>query len=51
MFTKKTFIATAKIVHKLPVKERKSTAERFARQYAKDNPRFDKSKFMKACGV
>ena len=51
MLTKKHFIATAKTIKELPKKQRKSTAEKFARQYAAENPRFDKAKFMKACGV
>ncbi len=51
MFSRKHYIATAKIVHELPVKQRKSTALKFAKQYEEDNPRFDRTKFMKACGA
>lgn len=50
-FTKKHYIATAKIVKSLPKTQRKKTAEKFARQYAADNPRFDRARFMSACGV
>ena len=28
-----------------------AVAERFAKELAKQNPRFDKARFMKACGV
>ena len=51
MLTKKHFIATAKTVKELPKKQRKVVAEKFAQKYVAENPRFDRAKFLKACGV
>ena len=51
MFTRKHYIETAKVVKSLPAKSRKAAANKFAKQYAADNPRFDRAKFLKACGV
>lgn len=51
MFTRQHYIAHAKIVKGLPSRQRKATANKFARMFAKDNPRFDRKRFMDACGV
>ena len=49
--TRREFEATARMVKKLPVKQRETVAGMFAKQFAVSNPRFDKKKFFTACGV
>ena len=49
--TKKHFIATANIIAKMDSKEGKRImAEHWAKEFAKENPHFDKARFFKACG-
>jgi hypothetical protein len=50
--TRKHFVATAQTVSAIQdEKERKKHAEIHADRYSKENPRFDRNKFMKACGI
>ena len=52
--TKKDYILLARVIEDLPLKpiERTSVAMRIASALAIDNPaRFDREKFLKACGV
>jgi hypothetical protein len=52
MFTKKHFIGIAAAVSKVSNKtERKKLADFHAKNFAADNPRFNKEKFLAACGV
>jgi len=50
-FTKRHFIDTAKMVSDMPEPMRRKWAEQKAKEYAAGNPQFDRTKFMKACGV
>ena len=50
--TKKHFIEQAKAIALIAdLADRKRTAETFALTNAKANPRFDREKFLKACGI
>ena len=49
--TKKHFIMAAKIIAAMPASERKAHAESWIKVCAASNPRFDKAKFLAACGV
>lgn len=52
MFTRKHFQAIAEIVSNIKSdKERKQVAEAHASSFAKENPRFDRNKFLTACKV
>jgi len=52
MTTKKTFIATAKIIAEMKDRnEASKMAESFAKIYATQNTRFDKEKFYAACKI
>lgn len=52
MVTKKTFIATAKMIAEMTDRnEAKKLAENFAKIYASENPRFDYNRFYSACKV
>ncbi len=52
MSTKKHFIAAAAYVVTIPEKFwREETAHVLADVFARQNPRFDREKFLKACGV
>ena len=52
MFTKKHYIAIAAIVAMIHNEADKVlTASRFIRLFEASNPRFDKSKFLDACGI
>ena len=53
MPTKKDFEATARVIKSLVVdKDTKyHVAKSFARNFIRENPRFDETKFLKACGV
>jgi hypothetical protein len=52
MTTRKHFIAAANAVSKINcLTDRRKTAEHHAQIFAQDNPRFDKARFMLACGV
>jgi len=52
MTTKKTFIATAKMIAEIQDRtEAKKLAESFAKIYSQQNPRFNYSKFYSACKV
>jgi len=52
MMTRKHFRMLAEVIAHIenPV-ERRELAEKIAADCAKSNPRFDRSKFLKACGV
>lgn len=52
MFTRKHFQETALIVSSLKVdaKFRLKMAEKFAEKFAANNPRFDRIRFLLACG-
>jgi len=50
--TKKHFIAMAAAIAKIkPKNKRKQLAEFNASEFAKFNPRFDRARFMAACGL
>lgn len=52
MATRKDYIATAKILAANPDEVmRAEQARHFADLYAADNPRFDRARFLAACGV
>lgn len=52
MQTRKHFIAAAELISRIEnPAERKALAEHNATLFAKDNPRFDKARFMAACNV
>jgi hypothetical protein len=52
MTTKKDFIAAAKTIAAITDKnEQKTVANNFCDIFSKQNPRFDKTKFLKACNV
>jgi len=52
MTTKKTFIATAKMIAEMTDRnEAKKLAENFAKIYANENTRFDYARFYSACKV
>lgn len=50
-FTKRHFIDTANMIKEMPEPMRTKWAEQKAKEYAAGNPQFDRTKFMKACGV
>tara|TARA_R110000744_G_scaffold5421_19_gene19235 strand:+ start:656 stop:808 length:153 start_codon:yes stop_codon:yes gene_type:complete len=49
--TRKHFVEIAKIVSNQPETAREALALDFVRMFQADNPRFDPSRFLKACGV
>lgn len=55
--TKKDFETIAKIIASMPSfaaslrDQKNSTARQFADALANENPRFDRERFLKACGV
>ena len=49
--TRKHFIEIAKIVTNQPETVREALALDFVRMFQAENPRFDPSRFLKACGV
>ena len=52
MQTKKHFIAMAALLSKIPnLVERKALAESQAGIFMRDNPRFNRPRFMVACGL
>lgn len=52
MMTRKHFAAIAAIVAQITVpNNRRETAHRFADWLKGDNPRFDRARFLAACGV
>jgi hypothetical protein len=50
-FTRRHFVEIAGLISKLPKKQRETEAERYCRAFQDDNPRFERARFMKACGV
>lgn len=52
MTTKKDFIQAAKTIAQITNKDEKSNvANNFVKIFAEQNPRFDKAKFLTACGL
>ncbi len=52
MMTRKNFQMVAEIISKIQdLNERKAMAEHNAAIFARNNPRFDRSRFFAACGV
>lgn len=57
MHTKQTFVLVASILAQaskdcaIPSHTVKHIAEKFAAQFVTENPRFDRSRFIKACGI
>jgi len=52
MSTRKQFVAMAKSIAEIkPKNKRKQLAEFNASEFAKFNPRFDRARFMAACGL
>jgi hypothetical protein len=52
MQTKKHFVAMAQLLSELPDhKHRRHLAIMNADNFAKENPRFDKNRFFRACGL
>ena len=49
--TRKHFVEIAKIVSNTPESTRQALALDFVRMLQAENPRFDPSRFLKACGV
>jgi len=50
--TRKTFITMAAAIAEIkPKNKRKQLAEFNAGEFAKSNPRFDRARFMAACGL
>jgi hypothetical protein len=50
-YTRQHFREFAEIISKVPKARRKEEAERYCKMFQADNPRFDKEKFLKACGL
>ena len=50
-YTRRHFVDTAEMIKSMPKSQRSKWAMAWAIKYAEDNPRFDRAKFMKACGV
>jgi hypothetical protein len=51
-YTRRHFRDIAGIISQInPVAKRKAEAEKWAKIFAADNPRFLKAKFMEACGL
>jgi hypothetical protein len=50
-YTRRHFVDTAEMIKSMPKPQRAKWAMGWAIKYAEDNPRFDRAKFMKACGV
>lgn len=52
MSTRKHFIAAAQAVSAIPdLRKRREMAEHHAKLFAAENPRFDRGRFLSACGV
>lgn len=52
MTTKKDFILAAKTIADITDKrEKQKIAENYCNIFSKQNPRFDKNKFLKACKI
>ena len=52
MFTRRHYVMTANLIKKSKTKaERTRLSNRFAKMYKRDNARFDRTRFMVACGV
>lgn len=51
IFQRRHYVAVAKEISYLPMADRAYTAEVMAVMFARDNPRFDKHRFMVACGL
>jgi hypothetical protein len=52
MYTRKDFRSVALTVSKIyPLAARNTEAEKWARKFAEENPRFNRGLFMEACGV
>lgn len=49
--SRKHFVEIAKIVSNQPESSRQALALDFVRMFQAENPRFDPSRFLKACGV
>ena len=49
--SRKHFVEIAKIVSNQPESTRQALALDFVRMFQAENPRFDPSRFLKACGV
>ena len=49
--SRKHFVEIAKIVSNTPESTREALALYFVRMFQAENPRFDPSRFLKACGV
>ena len=49
--SRKHFIAIAEIVSNQPEDTRQALALDFVRMFQAENPRFDPSRFLRACGV
>ena len=51
MKTRKDFVAMAKVIREVKAhRERARLTLKFEKQFAADNPRFDRSRWRKACG-
>jgi len=50
-YTRKHFREIASLISKVPHAQRKEEAERYCNMFSKDNPRFDRKKFMDACVI
>jgi hypothetical protein len=57
MMTKKTFVEAARIIKAIQDRddenrgEAQRVADAFARLFVADNPRFDRGRFLAACGL
>ena len=52
MTTKKDFVQAAKEISLIPDKNQKEEAANlFVQIFSKQNPRFDKARFLTACGI
>jgi hypothetical protein len=50
-FQRRHFVAKANEIKTMPSEPRLAMAKRWLEIYASDNPQFDKTKFLVACGV
>lgn len=51
MLTRKHFRAAAELVRELMPEHRVIMANQYVKLFASQNPRFDRAKFLKACGL
>lgn len=50
MFQKRHYEFIARALATIPQEARRAAAMEFAYRFASDNPRFDRERFMEACG-